>query len=47
MVQAHESIAAWLMLAELLNERVVIFMTEVMDAKVLGVSLGVSPSICC
>lgn len=31
MVQAHESIAAWLMLAELLNERVVIFMTEVME----------------
>ena len=31
MVQAHESIAAWLMLAELLNERVVIFMREVME----------------
>lgn len=30
-VQAHESIVAWLMLAELLNARVVIFTTEVME----------------
>ena len=31
MVLAHKGIVAWLMLAELLNERVVIFMTEVME----------------